>query len=121
VALILNELLVNGIKHTPLRPENGVLNLMIREEDGVGRVSLTCPHACLPPSFDFEQGKGLGTGLQLVKALLPRRGARLRMTSESDGVLCELELWHPVVVRGTRLPTPPSADDLQTDGSSHGA
>jgi len=106
VALILNELLVNGVKYTPLRPDNGVLKLTIREEAGIGRVSLFCPNACLPEGFDFEAGKGLGTGLDLVKALLPRQGAHLKIRNEPDGVLCELELRQPVVAAGTRQPTP---------------
>jgi PAS domain S-box-containing protein len=110
VALILNELLVNGVKYTPLQAGGRPLQMTVREEGGIGRVMLFCPGARLPEGFDFEHSKGLGTGLDLVKALLPRHGAWLRLTNEPDGVLCELELRQPVVTAGSRPPTPFSSE-----------
>jgi two-component sensor histidine kinase len=106
MALIMSELFVNGVKYTPTRQDNQALQLIVREEGGVGRVTLFCRSAHLPEGFDFRQGKGLGTGLDLVKALLPRVGAQLTLTNQPDGVLSELQLREPVVTPGLLPPTP---------------
>jgi hypothetical protein len=78
--------------------------LHLHERHGIGRLVLTCPGARLPKSFDFEQGVGLGTGLELVKSLLPREGVTLAFRNDTDGVYCEMTLQAPVVLRGTRVP-----------------
>jgi PAS domain S-box-containing protein len=104
LALIINELLVNCLKHRPPVSGNRPVRLHLHELQGIGRLMFTCPGARLPESFDFEQGVGLGTGLGLVKSLLPREGVTLTFRNEPDGVCCEMTLQAPVVLRGSRVP-----------------
>lgn len=104
LALIFNELLVNCLKHRPPDSGNQPVRLHLHERQGIGRVILTCPGARLPKSFDFEQGVGLGIGLELVKSLMPREGVTLAFRNDTDGVYCEMTLQAPVVLRGTRVP-----------------
>lgn len=104
LALIFNELLVNCLKHRPLGSGNRPVRLHLHEQQGIGRLMLNCPGAHLPELFDFEQGVGLGTGLELVKSLLPREGVTLTFRNDPDGVCCEMTLQAPVVLRGSRVP-----------------
>lgn len=95
MALILNELINNAIKHY-----NGinlpiVVKLLHTEE--IARLSILNPGAQLPPDLDFRTGQKLGTGLRLVKSLLPRTGCQLRITTETAGVVAEVVLTHPVL------------------------
>ena len=39
----------------------------------------------LGPDFDFARGQGLGTGLGLVRSLLPQKGMTLRLANADDG------------------------------------
>jgi PAS domain S-box-containing protein len=104
LALIINELLVNSLKHRPPEHGNRPVRLQLLAQQGIGRLMLTCPGARLPEPFDFEQGVGLGTGLGLVKSLLPREGVALTFCNHPDGVCCEMTLRAPVVLRGSRAP-----------------
>lgn len=92
IALTLNELFTNALKHggdAPVRceavfdPEQVVLRII-----NPGR---------LPAGFDLAQVRGGVSGLGLVRALLPRRSALLSLTQEGDQVVCELSLWPPGV------------------------
>jgi len=103
LALIFNELIVNCLKHRPARAAPPS-RLLLHERDGIARLRITCPQARLPDPFDFEKNIGLGTGLELVKALLPQRGASLTIQEVAEGVACEMILETPVVLRGTRHP-----------------
>jgi len=92
IALTLNELFTNAVKHggaAPVRcelrfdPEQVVLRIV---NDGR-----------LPAGFDLAQVRGGVSGLGLVRALLPRRSALLGLTQEGGQVVCELSLWPPGV------------------------
>jgi len=104
LALVINELLMNGLKHVPADSGRQRLRLHLHERLGVGRLILDCPGSRLPEQFDFQEGRGLGTGLELVKALLPRVGAHLSIENTPYGVHCELTLQSPVVMPGSRIP-----------------
>jgi len=104
LALIFNELLVNCVKHRPPVSGNRPVHLHLHAQQGIGRLMFTCPGARLPEFFDFEQGVGLGAGLELVKSLLPREGVALTFRNHPDGVCCEMTLHAPVVHRGSRVP-----------------
>lgn len=99
LALILNELLSNAVKH------GGMLG-QIKIALGRGahpysiRIAI-CNSGQLPPDFDFEHNTG--TGLQLVKSLMPPAGAMLSWQCQDNTVTAMLELEPPVI---TLVPEP---------------
>ena len=95
VALTVNELLTNAIKHGSssevrlrLAPQGPALLIGIANE---GR---------LPAGFDVAQVRGGVSGLGLVRALLPRRTATLTLSQQGADVVAQVELRPPSV----RLP-----------------
>lgn len=98
IALVLNELLFNASKHGLNHTGGGGIRVRVSEHDGLARVRISNPGALPAPDFDFAKGTGLGTGLNLVKALLPRHGARLEIIQEDDQVVVELALTDPAII-----------------------
>ena len=95
VALTVNELLTNAIKHSAqgevwceLSLQGEALRVAIRN---AGR---------LPEGFNLAQFPGGVSGLGLVRALLPRRSATLTLSQQGDEVLAEVLLRPPSVQRG---------------------
>ena len=95
LALVLNELLANAIKHCGRNAE-GVIRVGVSVAAGQARVDISGP-GTLPADFDFAADKGLGTGLSLVKSLLPRRGAKLQIRQDSDQVVATVLLDEPAI------------------------
>jgi len=93
LALIVNELLHNAVKH------GGDAQVGLHMSGGEEGVTIRIRNACagLPQDFDFALGRGLGTGLGLVKALLPRKGAVLCLDCTEDTVVAELVLHPPLI------------------------
>lgn len=102
LALIINELLQNAIKHGD--PADGLATLItvtLGLEDE--RVILQVSNAGVAPNIDLKQGDGLGTGLMLVRDLLPHQGAELSLAVKQDRVVTRLVLQAPVVRLGRRV------------------
>jgi PAS domain S-box-containing protein len=96
LALVVNELVCNAIKHSATGSQRTRVDVDLGDaEDSARLVVRNC--GSLSPAFDFNRGAGLGTGLDLVRALLPRRGARLRFETTAATVDAILELSSPVV------------------------
>jgi two-component sensor histidine kinase len=96
IALVINELMTNAIKHTGSMCEREIrVDLLLVE--GVATITIENSITEIPDGFDFEAGKGLGTGLTLIQSLLPSKGARLSIKSGRDYVRAELVLSSPVV------------------------
>jgi PAS domain S-box-containing protein len=95
VALTVNELFTNAVKHSP---DGEVRAELALSGDGVRLRIANRGH--LPPGFDIAQRRGGLSGLALVRALLPRRSATLTLTQEGDEVVAQVELRPP----GVRLP-----------------
>lgn len=98
VALILNELIFNAIKHVAASDEAAGVTVSLRVRGDTARVLIRNRGVHLPASFDFATARGLGTGLLLVKSLLPHDGACLDISDEADGVSAELLLRSPVIL-----------------------
>jgi len=99
LALVLNELLFNAIKHGLNETGGGGgIRVSVSRHDGLARVRISNPGALPAADFDFAKGTGLGTGLNLVKSLLPRHGARLEIVQEDDQVVAELTLTDPAII-----------------------
>jgi PAS domain S-box-containing protein len=92
VALTLNELLSNAIKHGAGAPVRCQLH------DGGDHVVVTLANTGeLPDGFDLQKTPGGMFGLGLVRALLPRRSASLTLTQDGDQVVARMTLRPPSV------------------------
>jgi two-component sensor histidine kinase len=92
IALTLNELLTNAIKHARV---GGAACTLDCGHDGV-RLSVRNAGR-LPEGFDLGRVSAGVSGLGLVRALLPRRSAQLSLSDIDDEVLVALALTPPSV------------------------
>lgn len=88
VALVINELLMNAVKHAS--GDEPAVSVVVQGETDAVLVQMRNP-GTLPPGFRFEAGGAGGTGLELVRALLPGQGMSVGIT-ERDGCV-ETQLW----------------------------
>jgi PAS domain S-box-containing protein len=97
IALIVNELVTNALKHSHKDERQEPVRVRIGT-DGKSAI-LTIQNQCLmlPQGFDFDLGQGMGTGLDLVRSMLPREGAKLSLTFDQGIMTAELRLEPPVV------------------------
>jgi PAS domain S-box-containing protein len=94
LALILNELMTNALRHGT---DTSRVALSIHCDDRTARLTLRNPGR-LDAGLDFAGGKGLGTGLSLIRSLLPPEGASLSLENTEDGwVEIRLELAPPIL------------------------
>ena len=94
IALTLNELLTNAIKHgqgDSLRCETSVAGDVV--------CVAIANQGRLPPGFDLARFPGGLSGLGLARALLPRRTASLTLEQQGDEVVARVTLRAPSVVR----------------------
>ncbi len=95
VALVLNELILNAVKHSP---EQGRPPLVQLQADGDHAVFTIHNPSNGHGEPDLESGTGLKTGLRLVRSLLPKQGARLDFArDDTDQLVTRLRLQAPVV------------------------
>ena len=92
IALTLNELLSNAVKHSL---GSSVQCTLICGRDLVA-VEIINPGQ-LPHNFAIANVPGGVSGLGLVRALLPRRSARLSLDQQGANVICRVELLPPSV------------------------
>jgi PAS domain S-box-containing protein len=94
LALVINELGTNAIKYRGSR-EQGVAVRLLPRASGV---ELRIENAGrLPEGFDLARITSGVSGLGLVKALLPRRGARLSIEQLGPLVISRLDLGPPAI------------------------
>jgi two-component sensor histidine kinase len=97
IALTINELLTNAVKHGPAGSDGAVGCALELLGNGV-RLRVT-NRATLPAGFSLQGIPGGVSGLGLVRALLPRRHATLAIEQTGADVTTTVELESPVVVR----------------------
>jgi len=86
LALVVNELITNAVKH-------GEGAVRVEVDDTPPGAAVTVRNTGrLPAPFDWQEGVGLGTGLRLVRRLLPHPGATLELQEEPSGVVARLTL-----------------------------
>jgi two-component sensor histidine kinase len=98
VALTLNELLTNAIKHGG----SGGVHCEVALEDSVEgeQIAITISNrGRLPPGFELARFRGAISGLGLARALLPRRSATLTLAQQGEEVVARVQLRAPSVVR----------------------
>jgi PAS domain S-box-containing protein len=97
IALTVNELLTNALKHSAATPEAEVSCTLACGEDEVA--VLVVNRGQLPPGFNLGRIPGGVSGLGLVRALLPRRSATLALSQREAEVLASITLKPPGVMR----------------------
>ncbi|HWH83349.1 MAG TPA: PAS domain-containing protein, partial [Burkholderiaceae bacterium] len=103
IALTLNELLTNAVKHGGQAP--GAIDCTLDDGEAGPRIAIF-NDARLPAGFNLARIPGGVSGLGLVRALLPRRGATLTLEQRGERVEAALALKPPVVARGAAGTTP---------------
>ncbi|MFD2113270.1 PAS domain-containing protein [Thiorhodococcus fuscus] len=102
LALVINELLMNAVKCSTSGSDQDSVELTLRDDQG--RLVLTIANSgVLPPGFDFETGQGLGTGLGLLRDMLPRQGASLSISGGVGRVMATAIIEPPLLVRRHRF------------------
>jgi len=94
LALVVNELVTNAIKHGDTEEVVQVALTTCRRDV---RLTIRNRGKPLPPGLDLATGRGVGTGLGLVMALLPREGASLDLYQDGEWIVSELILGEPAV------------------------
>jgi len=97
LALVINELITNGIKHLQSPDSQRPVRVRLTSVDGGAAVEVCNGPARLPAAFDFARQLNTGTGLELVATLLPPEGAQLTFRQRGDEVSAELRLLPPVL------------------------
>jgi PAS domain S-box-containing protein len=107
VALIINELVVNAMKHQPGPNESRVVTVRSDESGEQVQVQVTNP-GILPPDFDWTRIAPQGNGLRIARSLLPAEGAALTVVARGNTVCATLELRAPAITLATALPSIPN-------------
>lgn len=95
IALILNELIHNALKHG--RRANGAgVEITLHGNTQRVTIHISNPGGPLPEKLDLSTGRGCGTGLDLVRTLLPRRGAELSLKESEGRITAKFVLSPPV-------------------------
>ena len=99
LALVVNELIMNAIKHSRGTVDGDPVEIVLECTGDCARITISTHGGRFPAQFDFATGAGLGTGLALVKSLLPPAGAELRFENPDApaGTKVELTLRPPVI------------------------
>ncbi|MBL3528937.1 MAG: PAS domain S-box protein [gamma proteobacterium endosymbiont of Lamellibrachia anaximandri] len=97
VALVINELITNAIKHASPPPGKQPVVIEFGTTDSGVRLQIRNHGKDIPQDLDLDKAATLGTGLKIVRSLLPTKGAKLSLGSESGYVVAELLLEPPVI------------------------
>lgn len=92
LALIINELLANAIKHC--RRDKGCIEFFVRGGQNAIAIRIENERSESTPITH-------GTGLELAHALLPRKGAKLDIIARGNKTIADLTISHPVIKQST--------------------
>jgi len=98
ISLVINELIFNAIKHSASFRVQPPVRVVVDHCDDSTTLKVINSSGSLPPGFSFVTGVGLGTGLNLVKALVPPDCCSLSIAEGPEGVTSELRLAPPVLI-----------------------
>jgi len=111
IALIINELVFNAIKHTPRSRINDIRITIISTIDAAV-IEIVNPGKELAEIFDFEEGTGLGTGLTLARSLLPKKGAKIIFKQTQSCIVCHFILSSPILENSYEITTKKRIDTV---------
>ena len=99
LALVINELLTNACKHHRRIDEDlPSVTVEVAVDERTFELLIINTNPDLPLGFDFNSTEELGSGLDLVKSLLPREGAKLSIVRNGSRVRTSLTLMTPSLV-----------------------
>jgi hypothetical protein len=96
-ALVLNELIMNAVKHSAAADQNGAVTIELQRGASGARVTVRNPGS-LPDGFDFAAEAGVGTGLGLVRALMPTDGMSIDIRAANGEVEAVLTVGPPITL-----------------------
>jgi two-component sensor histidine kinase len=89
IALVLNELIQNAIDHGYPDGRRGIIRVVLDASSGT--IVLRIDNDGIPPpAAAGDMGAPFGMGLDLVRTLLPERGATFRLFHEGDWTVAEV-------------------------------
>ncbi|MGQ0522338.1 MAG: PAS domain S-box protein [Betaproteobacteria bacterium] len=97
VAVALNELVYNAVKHSESAGCPATVDLEYQERGDRAEIRIA-NGGSLPEDFHYASGAGCGTGLGLVKTLLDPKGSTLTIRPHGKSVETHLTLESPLVV-----------------------
>ena len=93
VALIINELILNAQKHGTNGDGCGVI-VTVRWDEAETAIEVeNCGD--LPDGFHLAEGRGLGTGLELARSMLPPKPSTLAISQRPGRVVATLRFYAP--------------------------
>ena len=102
MAMVLNEILMNAVKHRVRGANDGLIRVSAQEKGE--EISIRVANqGFLPPRFNFSLGTQVGTGLGLVRSLLPTQGVSLGIDEEGEMVVATLTVGPPHLVGAEEL------------------
>jgi two-component sensor histidine kinase len=96
VAVALNELVFNALKHQPAQAGRKRARVTLSEARGAAEICIS-NRGHLPKSFDFASGRAVGHGLGLVRTLLSPPGGAITFNGGRDRVEVKLTLAPPLL------------------------
>lgn len=100
MALLLNEIISNAVKHAVPEASDIWVSLTTGHEPLHARICVR-NRGRLPEGFDFANRGRLGTGLSLVQALIPVEGILVAFQQDGDVVQVTVDLHGPILVSST--------------------
>jgi PAS domain S-box-containing protein len=98
VALTVNELFTNAIKHSAVPAGEPAPDIHCRVECGADTIAIAIANrGVLRPGFSLAAIPPGVSGLGLVRSLLPRKGARMTLEAAGADVVARLELAPPAI------------------------
>jgi PAS domain S-box-containing protein len=97
IALVLNELVLNAVKHRRIARDSAPATVHVEGDAQRVQISVT-NEGMLSKHFDYDGGSGLGTGLELVRALVPTEGAGVAFSRDNGCVTATLTVSPPLLI-----------------------
>lgn len=97
ISLVINELIYNAIKHSATAEGPRGVKVTVDRDARSATFGVSNESGRLPEGFSLENGTGLGTGLKLIKVLVPPEACDLKIEQRGPGVNSTLTLRPPVL------------------------
>jgi len=101
VAVALNELVINALKHQPARVGQKHVRIILRETADEAEIRIS-NRGHLPAAFDYRGGRAAGNGLELVRTLLAAPGGTITFNGARGEVEVVLKLSPPLLAERQR-------------------